>query len=41
MVGSEEVPRHDDLEDIEILSNLLELRARLGKERPHLESDLD
>lgn len=47
MVGSEELPHftkppgHEDLEDIEILRKLLELPARLGKEEPHLETNLD
>lgn len=47
MAGSEETPhfrqspRNDDLEDIEILKNLLELRTRLRQEKPHLETDLD
>ncbi len=32
---------HDDLEDIDILRNLLELRTRLTKEKPSIETDLD
>lgn len=33
--------RPDELEDIEILKNLLELRARLGKEKGGIDAELE
>lgn len=33
--------RHEDLEDIEILKNLLELRTRLVKEKNGIDAELE
>lgn len=33
--------RHDELEDIEILKNLLELRTRLVKEKNGIDAELE